>query len=411
MMRLILCSLIVFSMAGIQISLGDPTVPTDSLVTKLDPIMAEKKPEDQLTQLANLGTKLSLEEIPRALAASRNFKQWRQRAVFQQATLQRWAELAPEAAFDYIEKLPESRFKVEIMHAAAIKFATKDPEGAAAAVAKFSPTPSCMEAIDTVARIWAQTNGKKALSWADSLPEGSMQDTAVKGVLFVWVHIDPVACYPRIELLPPGNIKNALITNVANDWAAFDPQGAIKWANNLPEGPERELGLQNLTISWADYDPKPASEFALQLPLGPMRQQALAGVAERWATQNPQEAADWVANKLDPASQQMALPRLLNFWAMESPVGAGQWVAGLPAGPFRENAIQSYVQAVNNWAPDLGAEQAITLTDEGVRDPKVEMCMKHWMELDPVSAQRWLQAANLPQGVKNQCLAPTSGIW
>jgi len=87
---------------------------------------------------------------------------------------------------------------------------------------------------------------------------------------------------------------------------------------------------------------------------------------------------------------------------MEDPQRAEQWVASLPAGPFRENAIASYVDAASNWAPDLAAEQALTLADGSVRTQKVEMCLKRWMEVDPVSAQQWLPKANLPPNLKNR---------
>jgi hypothetical protein len=408
-MRFCLLCLPVLLTAGVRGCLGELADPGESLTTRIQQVLAERKPHDQLRKLSDLGSKLSLEEIPQALAAAKDLKQWRQRAVLQQATLKHWAELAPAEAFDYIAKLPESRSKIEAIHYAVLKFANKDPERAASAVTKLSDGPSRMDAINTAAEIWAQTDARKALSWVDSLAEGGIRDSAVKSILFVWVHIDPVACYSRIQKLAPDNIKNALITNVAQDWAAFDPQGAIKWVNTLPEGSEKELGLQNVAESWADYDPELASEFALQLPQGPMRQQATAAVAERWATQNPQAAAEWITNKLDTADQQMALPRLLIFWAMESPQEAGKWAASLPAGPFRESAVQSYVEAVNNWAPDLGAKQAITLTDESVRNQKVETCVKHWMELDPISAQQWVKKANLPKYFKTRYLAPALG--
>lgn len=407
-MRLSLFFFIALLIAGIRISSGEAVVAKDSVATRLEQVMAEKKPHERLTKLSELGAKLSLDEIPQALAASKGFKEWRDRAVLQLATLRHWAELAPAEAFDYITKLPESRSKSETIHFASIKFATKDPEGAAAATKLLSPGASYSDAINTIAETWAQTDAKKALKWVDSLPAGSLRDSAVNSILFVWVHLDPVAAYARIQKLPSGNIKNALITNVADDWALFDPQAAIKWANTLPEGPEKELGLENVAESWADYDPKAASEYALQLPVESVRQQAVAAVAERWGTQDPQQAADWIENKLDPASQQMALPRLLNFWAMESPQGAGQWVKSLPAGPFRENAVQSYVEAVNNWAPDLGAQQAITISDLSTRFQKVEMCVKHWMELDPVSAQQWVKKADLPPDLKSRCLVPAT---
>jgi hypothetical protein len=398
MIRLPLSLFIVFPMMVVQTSWGDPAEAKTDLQAKIDHILAVRKPHDQLTQLSDLGTKLPLDEIPQALAASQNLKQWRQRAVLQQATLQHWAELAPAQAFAYLGKLPESRFKDQAVHFAALKFTAKDPEAAAAAADRLPPGQSRSDAINTVAGIWAQTDGRKALDWVESLPEGAVRDSAEKSALFVWVHIDPSASYPYIEKLPSDNIKNALITNVANEWALLDAPAALKWANNLPEGSEKELGIENSVESWADYDPRSASNYALQLAPGPVRQQTAAGVAERWATQDPQAAAEWIETKLDAPTQQMALPRLMNFWAMETPQEAGQWVANLPPGTFRESAIQSYVQSANNWAPDLAAKLAGTLTDPSLRQQKVNLSVKHWMEVDPTGARAWLQsqtAANL----------------
>lgn len=403
-----LFAVIVLSTVMVGNSCGEAAVAKDGLQAKINQILTVKKPHDQLIQLSDLGTELPLDEIPQALAASQNLKQWRQRAVLQQATLQHWAELAPGAAFDYLGKLPESRFKDQAVHFAALKFAAKDPEGAATAAARLSPGQSRTDAINSVVGVWAQADGRKALQWVQSLPVGAVHDSAERSALFVWVHIDPVASYPFIEKLPPDNIKNALITNVANEWALLDHQAALKWANSLPEGSEKELGIENVTESWADFDPRAASDYALQLPLGPVHQQATAGVTERWATQNPLAAADWVANKLDSPSQQMALPRLMNFWAMETPQQAGEWVANLPPGTLREIAIQSYVQAANNWAPDLAVKLANTLTDPGVRSQKMQMCVKHWMEVDRDSAQKWVQDHSTPSLETSMPSASTS---
>src|ERR1700734_4302396 len=100
-----ICLLIVIALSwlmAVPMVSGQSVAAPDPITAKLAPIMAEKKSEDRLNQLSDLGTKLSLAEIPQALAAAKGFQQWRDRVVLQNATLRHWAELAPADAFAYI---------------------------------------------------------------------------------------------------------------------------------------------------------------------------------------------------------------------------------------------------------------------------------------------------------------------
>jgi hypothetical protein len=100
------------------------------------------------------------------------------------------------------------------------------------------------------------------------------------------------------------------------------------------------------------------------------------------------------------------MTQLMNFWVPESPQGAERFVENLPNGPSRDMVVHDFVQAVVNWAPDLGARQAMTLADQGMRNQDVETSVQHWLQTDPLSAQLWLQKADLPQDVKDKCLLP-----
>ncbi|MGA3172580.1 MAG: hypothetical protein ABSE62_16385 [Chthoniobacteraceae bacterium] len=380
----------------------------DTITARLAPIMAEKKTQDRLTQLSDLGAKLSLSEIPQALAAAKGFKQWRERAVLQTTTLRHWAELAPADAFAYIGKLPESRSKAQLLSFAAVQFATKDPEAAAAATTALAPGVSRNGAMEFVGRTWAKTDGKKALAWADSLPEGTAKDAVVRGVLFVWVHIDPVDADTRIEQLPEGTYKKMLLTNVAIEWGAIDHEAAFKWAASLPPD---SGAVENIVESWADQDPVAAGQYALQLSPETARQQAIMGVMRRWVTQDPVQATQWLILNADPQTLSQAMTQLMNFWVPENPQEAAHYVENLPNGPSHDMVVHDFVQAVTSWAPDLGAKDAMTLADQGMRDQDVVTCVQHWLQTDPSSAQKWLQEANLPQDVKARCLLPpTTGL-
>lgn len=394
-------------LAAVPMASGKPVAAPGAITAKLAPIMAEKKAEDRLTQLSDLGTKLSLAEIPQALAASKDFKQWRDRAVFQTTTLRRWAELAPADAFANIAKLPESRSKAQLINFAAEKFAAKNPEAAAAAATALPPGQSRNGAMEIVGRTWAKTDGKKALTWADSLPENPAKDAIVRGVLFVWVHIDPVNANTRIQKLPEGVYRKMLLTNVAIEWGAIDHEAALKWAAGSPD----DWGLiANIVESWADQDPAVAGKYALQLPSEMVRQQAVMGVMRRWVTQDPDLAAQWLIQNADAQTLDQAMTQLMNFWVPESPQEAERYVKSLPNGPARDMVVHDFVQAVANWAPDLGARQAVTLANPGMRDQDVVTCVQHWLQTDPSPAQKWLKKANLPQDVKDKCLlAPNTG--
>jgi len=389
---------------------GKPVGTNDSIAVKLDAILAEPKPQERLAKLNELGTELSAAEIPQALTVSAGFKQWRERAVWQQSVFRRWAELTPADAFDYIAALPESSLKLESLHAAAINWAHQNADKAAAAASRLSSGPARTDTIIAIAAIWAQTNVTKALAWVDSLPEAFAKQSAQSSIFYVWVHNDPVACWTRVQKLPPGSNRKGLIINIANDWAALDPSGAIRWANALPDEAEKELALQDIAESWADKNPVAAGEFALKLPAGNGREFAAAAVVAAWGIQNPQQAAAWLLEKLDPASQQQAVPRFLMFWAAVDPQASGQWVDSLPAGALRDAAISSYNDTACYWTPARAAKLALTLKDESLRRQKLEVCLQHWLELDANSLQQWLKMAPVPADLKDRWQAQLSAV-
>ena len=365
-----------------------PISHSTAAVCPIEQAMAKRKPADRLKALAEAAKNLSVKEIPAALQTARRLQQLRERAVFEEAVLKRWSELAARDAFACISVLAEGRIKIESIRFAAEKFATENCVEAAKAVQKMSAGRAQNEAVDIVAGIWARKDLKPALKWAMNLPQGFARETALNSVRFVWVHSDPVSAADHVKDLPAGDTKNALLTNIAGEWAAFDPKAALLWGNKLCDGPEKDLVIANIAESWADNDPTAAGCFALTLS-GELKQSAIAGVISRWATQNPETALNWA---LKNGADFRPISDALNLWASVDASSAGKWVEKLPPDFNRDAAIQSYVEAVITWDPADALRFARKLTNESARSQHVEKCLQRWMELDRSSAEKWLAA-------------------
>ena len=378
---------------GVSQGSCEGAIATNSLPANLkvviDKVLARPKPADRLKGLIEAAKNLSLREIPGALQAAEEFQQLRERAVFQEAVLKQWSEMAPSDAFAHIAALPENRIKLETIRAAANKLANQNCEEAAKALQRMGPGRSRNDAVDVIAGVWARKDIKEALKWANTLPAGFARETALNTIHFVWVHSDPVSAVDHVKELPAGDIKNALLTNIAGEWAASDPQAALRWANSLGDGPEKDLVIANIAEAWADSDPLAAAGFAFKLS-GDLKQNAVTGVISRWATQNPEAALNWAVKAGDHAIQSRAFPEVLNLWASVDASKAGEWVEKLLPGSTRETAIQSYVEAVVTWEPSQALRLAQMLKDESVRFEQVKKCLERWMELDGASAQKWI---------------------
>ena len=385
-----------------------PATPSTLTVqARVDVALGEKRVTDQLQDMANLAATLSLADIPEALRIASGLKPLRERMVLEYATLRRWSELAPKEAFAAIAQMPEGREKVQTLRVAADRFAQKDAPAAAAAALALLPGKASQAATDAVAAAWAKRDGIKALAWAKALPEGR-QETALYALRFAWVHVDPVAASADVVTLPPGNTKNALMANIAEEWTTLDPKAAMQWAQNLPDGPEKEIVMSNTARTLADKEPMAAIQFALTLSPPQLRQNAVTAVVTNWTTQQPKAAGDWAVTQTDPSLQRSALQAVVSFWTVVDPAGAGEWVKSIQSQSAQDTAIGYYVQAVAAWAPELGAKLIAQSAPQAARQPGALDCAKQWLTLDPVAAQKWINASSLPPEVKTQWLASLS---
>jgi hypothetical protein len=380
------------------------TVVGERLTRRVEAALAEAIPAKRMENLAQLAKELRAPEIPRALAVADRLPELREQAVLREAALSRWAMLSPADAFRYISVLPESRGKLDAVRVAAVAFAKASPQRAAAAALAMFPGPARNDAIALTAEEWARVDLPSALRWAQSLPSGAAKAAALYNIRFIWVHADPVSASAHVESLHSDEIKNALIANVAGEWAAIDRAAAIRWADRLADGAEKDTAFANIAESWSDYEPQSAASFALGLP-EQYRARAIMAVLARWAMQQPQHSLSWAIEHLSTPLQEHGFLEIFRVWTAVEPLPAARAVEALPFGVVREAAIVAYIEAVQESSPEAAARLALELSDPDVRLTHVEQCVRQWMQIDAMSAERWLRSAAVDEAVKDRWVA------
>ena len=394
-----------FVTAVIGTAAAQTNAPTNSLGVEIEKACAEKQIDQRLQALAGVAKELPLAEIPSALKAADNLKSLRERLVFRDFTLKRWGELAPAAAFAYVAQMPEDFSKVEATRNVAVAFGRTNGLAAVVAALKMKPGRARTEAISLISEAWARTGANEALKWANELPDSPLKETALRSIYFVWVHSEPVAASVTVQSLPSGDTKNALLMNVAQNWAVSDPQAAVKWAKTLPIENERDLAMVIAIESWADSDPRAAVEFAWKLTSAELRQRAVLAALERWALQDPSQAFEKVAKSSDRLLFEQGIARVLTVCGPMCPEVASQWVEQLPIGPIRDNAIETYVEAVHGWHPEAAARLAIRAQDAGARERAVEKALTLWLKVDPDAAKQWIASTEFQDETKQRLTA------
>lgn len=98
-----------------------------------------------------------------------------------------WMAGAPVAALDWIKALPEGGGKSSALLQASYRWTELDPS-AAAAYAAHREDPHLVK---TVAAKWAEAAPADALSWARTLPEGTLRTEAANAARAIWAQTDP----------------------------------------------------------------------------------------------------------------------------------------------------------------------------------------------------------------------------
>ena len=255
---------------------------------------------------------------------------------------------------------------------------------------------------------------KKALEWANALPEGPMKKAALEKILKRWGQLDgPGATAYAVQVYnETGNAS--LLREALAGWADKDPQGAVNQlaAMGLSDGLTRDI-RRDLLEQWADLNPTAAAAYAVA-NRNPDNWRGLVGtVAEEWSKRDPKAAVDWAANLETGRDKRGAIYTAISNWADADPGGAAAYVSSQPAGENRDMMAGTLARQVGQDDPAAGLKWAAMVADPATQERAVAGALVDLYRKDTNQALLLLQGSGISSQVQQAALSRMTnrGPW
>ncbi len=373
----------------------------------------------------------------RALELCRDLPVSMRASVASSGVIYELARSDPAAAAAFIEELPSGVVHQNGLHyQLAEGSAAVDVEGAIAWARDLPEGELKRSAVTAVSDIWAGSDPRRALEYADSLagplreqvvsravaawsrhePDAaaewavSLADPAERGVVLgtvveQWANVDPVQAATFVASLPAGESQDRAALNVVHAWARQDPGEALAWASDFTDPELRQQAMNSVVGAWTQQDPAAAASFLGEQPPGAARDALVLSAIESGAGSDPAGAAEWTALLSDdPGSLGAAWQQIAGAWAQHDHVSGAEWLATLPAGFVRDEAVQTYVHAVALQDPELALRTAVEVASDARRAELIEAAARLWMLRDRGAAEERLRAPDIPDDLRRRLL-------
>ena len=308
----------------------------------------------------------------------------------------RWVERDPDGALAAAQDIKKPMM-TSVLFGLVGALARTDPGSAK----EFLPTlyPGFRNALARhFVETWASYDISSAVAWVTELPEGSMKQCTLQGVIGQWARSDARAAASYFESLPAGSRSQGLLSQVAGVWASRNPSEAWAWALKLPQGQRRSGVLRTIVSVWARDDPESASISVADLPSDVLpgdRAAALGAIASSWAAIDTEQAAKWFFELSPGMVSETGIRSICIALAEANPDSAVELLSGIPPGPARNSAV---VDVARTWAhEDIGGALAWVEELSGVeRSSALGQLIAVWAESDAQAVVAY--ARGLPPG-------------
>ena len=171
--------------------------------------------------------------------------------------------------------LPSERMRVNGMEIAGGQYLRQDLDGAVKWAETIAGRADAHEAVADIADEMAGKNPQQAAAWVAKLPAGASQNHAFEDVYETWTHSDPLAASQSLTSMTPGPGRDAAVQAFSGTLAKENPADALTWAGTISD-PKERVDLQ-------------------------------VSIARRWQANAPGEAQAWITANLPADLQVQAL--------------------------------------------------------------------------------------------------------
>ena len=246
---------------------------------------------------------------------------------------------------------------------------------------------------------------KKALAWANALPDGPMKKSALAKIMERWGQLDGPGAVAYAAQLYAETGNASLIREALKGWATKDPKTAYQQAAELglSKGLQRDIRYELLT-QWAEQNPSDAAGYALA-NRNPENWGGIVGtVAEQWAKQDPKSAVTWASSLTSGKDKKSAIYESISNWADQDVSAAASYITAQPPGEGRDTMAGTLARKIGQENPEAGIKWAAMVGDPATQERAVAGELIDLYRKDEVQARKILQTSSISAQVQQAAL-------
>jgi len=313
-----------------------------------------------------------------------------------------------ESAFQsYLNRLPDSAWKENLLQEAGNRAAASDPLEAIQLAGQMSRGNAQTSLLQTAVSTWIGTDPKAAYNWMQTVSDTALREQLIAAAAQSYALKDPANAAGWLTSTGQADsVTEEAALNIVETWSQSDPAAAAAWAAQFPAGKDRKSAINSVLLHWLPSDSAAAEAWIQTLPEEDQGQ-AAGSIATQWSMRDPSGAAAWAVTLPEGQARSQAIGQVVTSWLNTDPAAAAEWAQQLPQGSTRDSAIEAYAAGTAGSDPRDAAALAASISDPAARGDTLASICKQWLKTDASAASQWIAGSDiLPAGVKAQLLQP-----
>ena len=255
---------------------------------------------------------------------------------------------------------------------------------------------------------------KRALKWAEGLPDGPSKKAAIADILERWAQMDGSGATDYVVQLYEASGNAGPLREALQGWAQSDPNGALQklQALGLTDGLKSDIRT-DLVAQWTEQNPQGAAAFAAGNRETTSWMGLVATVANEWSKEDPKTAANWAGSLPAGLDQIHAINAAISNWYQANPSEVASYVSAQSPGPSRDTMALTLARQIGQEDPSSGLKWASTVSDPKSQEKAAAGALVDAYRKDSQAALQILASSGLSKSMQDAVTARLqgSGPW
>jgi hypothetical protein len=288
-----------------------------------------------------------------------------------------------------------------------------DPQGAFA-WARAWPTQWSTVLMEQAIYAWGFRDAPAALRALEAVEDAELQTRLRQSLLEGWLHGDDrTGASAYIADLSNPRQRGRLAFLLAAETMRDGPEAVMRWAEAVPETAPNDFkrgAFYHAATLVAREDPERAAEWFEAHRRDAYSAGSLETIARGWAQHHdPAPLFDWL-RKLPSEDERSgergeAIGAGFRVWLEQDPSAAEAWLSTELPDPALDPALVELVRVHAPASPAHALAWAARIDDEALRRSTTLRSARSWRRRDPLAAQAWLDATELPPELEQSILS------